>query len=66
MVRTSVILLAGNPLKRTFRGGDKGTRVRDDAIHDCKAQVTVSWNFLKGADTVPHASPCRIERQFPP
>ena len=37
-----------------------------DAIHDCKAQVTVSWNFLKGADMVPHASPCRIERQFPP
>jgi hypothetical protein len=21
-----------------------------DAILDCKAQVTVSWNFLKGAD----------------
>jgi hypothetical protein len=35
------------------------------AINDCKPQVTVSWNVLNGDDVVPHATPCRIERQFP-
>jgi hypothetical protein len=35
-----------------------------DAIYDCKAQVTISWNVLKGAEMVPHTHLVELSGNF--